>query len=76
MHVDWMRTFAECHNQMFVVAIVSHNHTHPAHMHDHTSELVENNNKNTGKQGWVGLTAVQGRQGATARCTDWLQLYI
>ena len=27
MHLDWMRTFAECHNHIFVVAIVSHNHT-------------------------------------------------
>ena len=61
MHVDWMRTFVACRNHIFCGCNC---HTHPAHMHDHTSELVENNKKIQGSRGgWeILLTAVQGRQ--------------
>ena len=37
----------------FVVVFISHDHTHPAHMHDHTRELVENNKIQGSKGGWV-----------------------
>ena len=47
-----------CHNQIFVVAFVSHNHTHPAHMHD---QLVENSKIIQGSTGGreISLSAAQ-----------------
>ena len=47
---------------IIVVAFVSHNHTHPAHMHDHTRYLVENNIIIQGSKGGreTLLAAAQG----------------